>query len=100
MQSKSQIRIESGLIRTGTRGSSSCALRLLSTQRPDTFWQAVLVGTDSSCSSAADHTIIPITLTDPQFPYKRKARLSDRERALFYGRLNFCGCSGHPKPQN
>jgi hypothetical protein len=32
--------------------------------------------------------------------YKRKGPLSHRGRALFYGRLNFCGCAGHPKPQN
>jgi len=36
----------------GTRGSSSCARRLLSTQRSDPFPQTVLVTSDSSCTSA------------------------------------------------
>src|SRR5262249_33673127 len=43
--------------RTGTRGSSSCARRPLSTQRPNTFSQTVLVTTNSSCTSSADHTV-------------------------------------------
>src|SRR5215831_3444476 len=40
----------------GTRGSSSCARRLLSTQRSDPFPQTVLVTSDSSCTSAVAAT--------------------------------------------
>jgi hypothetical protein len=42
--------------RTGTCASSSSARRTISTKRPDTFSQTVFVDSDSSCSSAADHT--------------------------------------------
>ena len=78
-----------GFNRTGTCESSSSARRdRFSTKRPDTFTRTALRQLQTSCSSAADHTLSvneilrqPYRKTDPQFRFQlKRAALSSGPR--------------------